>query len=78
MEAVLQSHAIPYSLPGSPDFGSLLESWSALPDGRKPNVIVLPEKPEHVAAAVKQSVALNQAVVVRGGGVRRGRRRRVV
>ncbi|KAJ6782378.1 hypothetical protein PWT90_06468 [Aphanocladium album] len=68
MEAVLQSHGVPYNAPSSPDFGSLLESWSGLPDDRKPNVIVLPESAEHVAAAVKESVALKQAVVVRGGG----------
>lgn len=68
MEAFLQQLDIPHCAQSSSEFSPLLEAWSAYPDERKPNVIVLPTTPEHVAAAVQQSLALKQDIVVRGGG----------
>lgn len=68
MESFLKSASIPHSVATSENFSSLQTSWSVNQDDRKPNVIVLPETAEQVAAAAKHSLSLGQDIAVRGGG----------
>lgn len=68
MEALLTSSSIPYTTPASTTFPDLQKSYSGVHNDKKPDVVVLPESSEQLAAAVKHSVSLKQDVVVRGGG----------
>lgn len=68
MEAFLQSSSTPHSTPASENFSSLQTSYSGVHQDKKPSVVVLPETSQQVAAAVRQTIALDLSVVVRGGG----------
>ncbi|KAK2595100.1 hypothetical protein QQS21_007185 [Conoideocrella luteorostrata] len=68
METFLQSSGIPHCTPRSEDFSSLQTSYSGVHQDKTPSVVVLPESPQQVADTVKQAIASNLRIVVRGGG----------